>query len=111
MQNQLMCKPLGGASVGYHQVRLSYANHNDFFLDRLVWHRRGDRHDILFYLGIVAMRGRLMVKEKTELGRAITLRLTQSEYAEYVRLGGVKFLRLFLRTSAGIQKEIKEAKK
>ena len=52
-----------------------------------------------------------MVKEKTELGRSITLRLTQSEYAEYVRLGGVKFLRLFLRTSAGIQKEIKEAKK
>jgi hypothetical protein len=52
-----------------------------------------------------------MVKEKTELGRAITLRLTQSEYAEYQRLGGVKFLRLFLQTSAGIQKEIKEKKK
>jgi hypothetical protein len=52
-----------------------------------------------------------MVKEKTEQGRAITLRLTQSEHAEYVRLGGVKFLRLFLKMSAGIQKEIKEAKK
>lgn len=52
-----------------------------------------------------------MVKEKTEQGRAITLRLTQSEYAEYVRLGGVKFLRLFLKMSAGIQKEIKESKK
>jgi hypothetical protein len=52
-----------------------------------------------------------MVKEKTELGRAITLRLTQSEYAEYVRLGGVKFLRLFLKMSAGIQKELKEVKK
>ena len=52
-----------------------------------------------------------MVKEKTELGRSVNIRLTQSEYAEYVRLGGVKFLRLFLQTSAGIQKEIKEAKK
>jgi len=48
-----------------------------------------------------------MVKEKTELGRAITLRLTQSEYAEYVRLGGVKWMRMFLQLSAGIQKEIK----
>ena len=51
-----------------------------------------------------------MVKEKTDLGRAITVRLTQTEYAEYMRLGGVKFLRLFLKTSAGIQKEIKEKK-
>ena len=51
------------------------------------------------------------MKEKTEQGRAITLRLTQSEYAEYVRLGGVKFLRLFLQTSSGIQKDIKERKK
>jgi len=51
------------------------------------------------------------MKEKTEQGRTITLRLTQSEFAEYVRLGGVKFLRLFLQTSAGIQKEIKEIKK
>jgi hypothetical protein len=51
-----------------------------------------------------------MVKEKTEMGRAITLRLTQTEYAEYIRLGGVKFLRLFLQSSAGIQKEIKEKK-
>jgi hypothetical protein len=50
------------------------------------------------------------MKEKTELGKSITLRLTQSEYAEYQRLGGVKFLRLFLKTSAGIQKEIKEKK-
>jgi hypothetical protein len=48
-----------------------------------------------------------MVKEKTELGRAITLRLTQSEYAEYVRLGGVKWIRMFLQLSSGIQKEIK----
>ena len=52
-----------------------------------------------------------MTKEKTELGKSITLRLTQSEYAEYVRLGGIKFLRLFLQSSAGIQKEIKETKK
>ena len=49
-----------------------------------------------------------MVKEKTELGRAITLRLTQSEYAEYVRLGGVKWMRMFLQLSAGIQKEKKK---
>jgi len=47
------------------------------------------------------------MKEKTELGRAITLRLTKSEYAEYVRLGGVKWIRMFLQMSAGIQKEIK----
>ncbi len=52
-----------------------------------------------------------MVKEKTELGRAITLRLTQSEFAEYQRLGGIKWMRMFLQMSAGIQKEIKEAKK
>ena len=51
-----------------------------------------------------------MMKEKTEQGRAITLRLTQSEYAEYVRLGGVKWMRMLLRLSAGIQKEIKEKK-
>jgi len=51
-----------------------------------------------------------MVKEKTDLGRAVNVRLTQTEYAEYQRLGGVKFLRLFLKTSAGIQKEIKEKK-
>ena len=49
-----------------------------------------------------------MVKEKTELGRAITLRLTQSEYAEYQRLGGVKWMRMFLQMSAGIQKEKKK---
>jgi hypothetical protein len=47
------------------------------------------------------------MKEKIELGRAITLRLTQSEYAEYIRLGGVKWMRMFLQMSAGIQKEIK----
>jgi hypothetical protein len=51
-----------------------------------------------------------VIKEKTEQGRAITVRLTQSEYAEYIRLGGVKFLRLFLQSSAGIQKQIKEKK-
>ena len=52
-----------------------------------------------------------MIKEKTEQGRAVNIRLTQSEYAEYVRLGGVKWIRLFLRLSAGIQKELKEGKK
>jgi hypothetical protein len=51
------------------------------------------------------------MKEKTDQGRAITVRLTQSEHAEYIRLGGVKFLRLFLQMSSGIQKEIKEGKK
>jgi hypothetical protein len=51
-----------------------------------------------------------VIKEKTEQGRAITVRLTQSEYAEYIRLGGVKFFRLFLQSSAGIQKQIKEKK-
>jgi hypothetical protein len=49
-----------------------------------------------------------MIKEKTEHGRAVNLRLTQSEYAEYVRLGGVKWIRMFLQMSAGIQREIKE---
>ena len=51
------------------------------------------------------------MREKTEQGRAVNIRLTQSEYAEYVRLGGVKWIRLFLRMSAGIQKELKEGKK
>jgi hypothetical protein len=51
------------------------------------------------------------MKEKTELGRAITLRLTQSEFAEYQRLGGIKWMRMFLQMSAGIQKEIKGVKK
>jgi len=50
------------------------------------------------------------MKEKIEMGRAITLRLTQSEYAEYQRLGGIKWIRLFLRMSVGIQKEIKQEK-
>ena len=48
------------------------------------------------------------MKEKTEQGRAITVRLTQSEYAEYVRLGGVKWLRMFFRMSSGIQNETKK---
>ena len=51
------------------------------------------------------------MKEKTEQGKSITLRLTQSEFAEYQRLGGVKWMRMFLQMSAGIQKEIQEAKK
>jgi hypothetical protein len=51
------------------------------------------------------------MKEKTEQGRAITLRLTQSEYAELVRLGGTKWMRMFLQMSLGIQKQIKEMKK
>ena len=51
------------------------------------------------------------MKEKTELGKSITLRLTQSEYAAYQKLGGIKFMRLFLQMIAGVQKETKEAKK
>ena len=51
------------------------------------------------------------MKVKTEQGRSVHIRLSQSEYAEYVRLGGVKWMRMFLQMSAGIQKEIKEAKK
>jgi len=51
------------------------------------------------------------MKEKTEQGRAITLRLTQSEYATYERLGGIKFMRLFLQMIASVQKETKEEKK
>ena len=51
------------------------------------------------------------MKEKIEQGRAITLRLTQSEYAELVRLGGTKWMRMLLQLSLGIQKEIKEGKK
>ena len=51
------------------------------------------------------------MKEKTELGRSVNIRFTQSEYAEYVRLGGVKWIRMFMQMSAGIQKEIKEGKK
>jgi len=44
------------------------------------------------------------MKEKTEQGRSVNLRLTQSEYAEYIRLGGVKWMRMFLQMSAGIHK-------
>ena len=51
------------------------------------------------------------MKEKIEFGRSVNMRLTQSEFAEYQRLGGIKWMRMFLQMSAGIQKEIKEAKK
>jgi hypothetical protein len=44
------------------------------------------------------------MKEKTELGRTITLRLTQLEFAEYSRLGGIKWIRMFLRFSAELNK-------
>jgi hypothetical protein len=50
------------------------------------------------------------MKEKIEQGRAVTLRLTQSEFVEYQRLGGIKWIRMFLQMSAGIQKEIKKKK-
>jgi len=51
------------------------------------------------------------MKEKTELGRSINVRLTQSEFDMYQKLGGVKWIRAFLRMTASIQKEIKEEKK
>lgn len=39
-----------------------------------------------------------MQKEKTV--RAVNMRLTESEYEEYTRLGGIKWIRLFLKQSA-----------
>lgn len=50
------------------------------------------------------------MKEKIELGRSVNMRLTQSEWEEYQRLGGIKWIRMFFRMSAGIQKELKEEK-
>ena len=38
-----------------------------------------------------------MRKEKAL--RAVNVRLTESDYAEYIRLGGVKWIRLYLRQS------------
>jgi len=40
-------------------------------------------------------------KEKTL--HAVNVRLTDSEYAEYLRLGGIKWVRLFLRQSIEMQ--------
>jgi hypothetical protein len=51
------------------------------------------------------------MKEKTELGRSINVRLTQSEFDTYQKLGGIKWIRAFLRMTASIQKEIKGDKK
>jgi len=45
-----------------------------------------------------------MRKEKAL--NAINVRLTDSEYAEYLRLGGVKWMRLFLRQSIEMQETL-----
>lgn len=45
-----------------------------------------------------------MRKEKTL--HAVNVRLTDSEYAEYLRLGGVKWIRLYLRQSIEMQETL-----
>ena len=47
-----------------------------------------------------------LVKEKTALGYAVAVRLTQTEYAEYQRLGGIKWLRMYLRMNSDIYKTV-----
>jgi hypothetical protein len=46
-----MCRPLGGALVGHHQVRSSHANRNNLFLDGIVWHGSDDHHVVLLCVG------------------------------------------------------------
>lgn len=48
------------------------------------------------------------MKEKTLVGHAVAVRLTQSEYKEYQRLGGIKWLRMYLRMNADIYKTVQE---
>jgi hypothetical protein len=48
------------------------------------------------------------MKEKTEQGRSVNIRLTQSEYAEYVRLGGVK---LFLDQKGFLADECRDTER
>jgi len=43
------------------------------------------------------------MKEKTLVGHSVAVRLTQSEYAEYQKLGGIKWLRMYLRQSIEMQ--------
>ena len=50
------------------------------------------------------------MKEKSLVGHAVAVRLTQSEYAEYKRLGGIKWLRMYLRMNAEIYKTVQEKK-
>jgi hypothetical protein len=45
-----------------------------------------------------------MRKEKTITGRAVNMRLTSTEFTEYERLGGIKWIRKFLQQSAEMQK-------
>ena len=45
-----------------------------------------------------------MRKEKTITGRAVNMRLTLTEFTEYQRLGGIKWIRKFLQQSVEMQK-------
>ena len=44
------------------------------------------------------------LKEKTITGRAVNMRLTLTEFTEYQRLGGIKWIRKFLQQSVEMQK-------
>ena len=47
-----------------------------------------------------------MPKENTEAGRAVNMRLTSTEYTEYMRLGGIKWIRKFLQQSVEMQRHL-----
>lgn len=47
-----------------------------------------------------------MRKEKTTTGKAVNMRLTSTEYTEYMRLGGIKWMRKFLQQSVEMQKHL-----
>jgi hypothetical protein len=47
-----------------------------------------------------------MRKEKTATGKAVNMRLTSTEYTEYMRLGGIKWIRKFLQQSVEMQKHL-----
>lgn len=44
--------------------------------------------------------------ELTKSGKTIGVRVTQSEYEEYIKLGGIKWLRTFLKDSKFERKKI-----
>ena len=47
-----------------------------------------------------------MTKGKEKTVRAVNMRLTESEYDEYIQLGGIKWIRLFLKHSADMRKHL-----
>lgn len=47
-----------------------------------------------------------MKKEKIMNGRTMSARLTSTEHTEYIRLGGVKWLRKFLQQSIEMQRHL-----